>query len=110
MFRKFIQLLKDSRTAATPPARFPPVPPTVCHSAEEVAEKVREFVAKATAVPIERVTPEARFEVDIGHSMAMVEVVMLCEEEFGLDIPDGEAEQCPTVALFTAYIQRKLGF
>lgn len=75
----------------------------------QVDSKIRELVADELKVDINRVTPDAHWYKDFGCSLDVVEVFMRCEEEFGVEIPDEDAEQCETVGKLTRYIQNKLG-
>jgi NADH dehydrogenase (ubiquinone) 1 alpha/beta subcomplex 1 len=51
------------------------------------------------------VTPAATFEKDLGlDSLDVVELVMALEEEFGLEIPDAEADKIASVADAINYI------
>lgn len=55
------------------------------------------------------VKPEARFVEDLGaDSLDTVELVMALEEEFGIEIPDEDAEKAKTVGDVIAYIDKKL--
>jgi len=76
---------------------------------EEVKAKVEGLVVEILEVHNGPVQPGSRFEIDVGSSLEIVEVVMACEEEFDLEIPNEDAEKCPTVGDLTLYIQRKLG-
>ena len=59
----------------------------------EVLDKVVEIVCNQLSVNKEDVTPDASFVEDLGaDSLDTVELVMAFEEEFGLEIPDDEAE------------------
>jgi acyl carrier protein len=79
-------------------------------SATAVDAKVKEVILDALKhVRPEQLVPEAEFERDLGCSMDVVEVVMACEEEFGIEIPDEDAERLGTVGKLSAYIQRRLG-
>jgi acyl carrier protein len=52
------------------------------------------------------VTPEASFIEDLGaDSLDTVELVMALEEEFGIEIPDEEAEKIMTVKHAVEYIK-----
>jgi acyl carrier protein len=54
----------------------------------------------------EKVTPEASFVEDLGaDSLDTVELVMAFEEEFGIEIPDEDAEKLQTVGDAISYIQ-----
>ena len=71
-------------------------------------EKVRNIIAEQLGVKPEEVTPEAKFIEDLGaDSLDTVELVMALEEEFGIEIPDGEAEKLVTVGDATKYIEEK---
>ena len=60
----------------------------------EVLDKVVEIVCNQLSVNKEDVTPDASFVEDLGaDSLDTVELVMAFEEEFGLEIPDDEAEK-----------------
>ena len=68
--------------------------------------KIREIVAEQLGVDADEVTPEASFADDLGaDSLDTVELVMALEEEFGIEIPDEEAEKISTVADAIKYIE-----
>ena len=53
--------------------------------------------------------PEARFVEDLGaDSLDTVELVMALEEEFGIEIPDEDAEHILTVGKLVDYLEQKL--
>jgi acyl carrier protein len=55
------------------------------------------------------IIPEADFYQDLGaDSLDAVEIIMAVEEEFGLDIPDEDAEQIKTVQNAINYLQSRL--
>ena len=57
-------------------------------------EKVRDIIVEQLGVNQEQVTPEASFIEDLGaDSLDTVELVMAFEEEFGIEIPDEDAEK-----------------
>ncbi len=75
-----------------------------------VEERVRDLVVEQLGVNPEQVTREASFVDDLGaDSLDTVELVMAFEEEFGLEIPDEDAEKITTVGDAIAYIEAKLG-
>ena len=66
--------------------------------------RVREIIINELGVEVEKVTDEASFE-DLGaDSLDTVELVMAFEEEFGIDIPDEDAEQMRTVGDAIRYL------
>ena len=61
--------------------------------AENIEERVKEIIADRLGVDPEEVTPDASFVEDLGaDSLDTVELVMALEEEFGVEIPDEDAE------------------
>ena len=59
-----------------------------------VAEKVKSIIVEQLGVEADEVTPEASFTDDLGaDSLDIVELVMAFEEEFGIEIPDEDAEK-----------------
>ena len=74
----------------------------------DVPEKVKNIIAEQLGVKPEEVTPEAKFIDDLGaDSLDTVELVMALEEEFGIEIPDEEAEKLVTVGDAVKYIGEK---
>ncbi|HEX8362339.1 MAG TPA: acyl carrier protein [Longimicrobium sp.] len=72
----------------------------------DVEQKVKEIIINELGVEQEKVTPEARFVDDLGaDSLDTVELVMAFEEEFGMEIPDEDAEKLQTVGDAITYIQ-----
>ena len=70
-----------------------------------IEERVRDLIVEQLGVNAEQVTAEASFVDDLGaDSLDTVELVMAFEEEFGIDIPDEDAEKMLTVADSTKYL------
>ncbi len=68
--------------------------------------RVKEIIVEELGVEADKVTPEASFVDDLGaDSLDTVELVMALEEEFGIDIPDEDAEKMRTVGDAVAYIE-----
>jgi len=77
---------------------------------ETIEAKVREIIINELGVEADKVTPEASFVEDLGaDSLDTVELVMAFEEEFGLDIPDEDAEQMRTVGDAVRYLSKNSG-
>ena len=69
-------------------------------------DRVREIIAKELEVDVKQLTPEAKFIEDLGaDSLDIVELVMALEEEFGVDIPDEDADKLKTVGDAMKYLQ-----
>ena len=65
---------------------------------EPTEARVREIIVNELGVEPDKVTDEASFVEDLGaDSLDTVELVMAFEEEFGIDIPDEDAEQMRSV-------------
>ncbi len=72
-------------------------------------EKIKKIIAEQLDVDLASVKPEASFVNDLGaDSLDTVELVMALEDEFGLDIPDEEADKIRTVADAIGYIESKV--
>jgi acyl carrier protein len=67
---------------------------------------VKKIIVDQLGVDVAEVTPEASFIEDLGaDSLDTVELVMALEEEFGIEIPDEEAEKIVTVKDAVEYIK-----
>ena len=76
--------------------------------AEAVADRVRAIIAEQLGVKLEEVTDSASFIEDLGaDSLDTVELVMALEEEFGIEIPDEDAEKMTCVGDAIKYIASK---
>jgi len=72
-------------------------------------EKVKSIIAEQLGVKPDEVTPEASFIDDLGaDSLDTVELVMALEEEFGIEIPDEDAEKMSKVSEAIKYIESKI--
>lgn len=71
-----------------------------------IDERVRDLVVEQLGVSQDQVTPQASFIDDLGaDSLDTVELVMAFEEEFGIDIPDEDAEKMVTVNDAIKYLE-----
>ena len=76
--------------------------------AEAVSDRVKAIIAEQLGVKLEEVTENASFIEDLGaDSLDTVELVMALEEEFGIEIPDEDAEKMTTVGDSIRYIEQK---
>ena len=75
-----------------------------------IAERVKSIIVEQLGVDEEEVTQEASFTDDLGaDSLDIVELVMAFEEEFGIEIPDEDAEKISNVKDAITYIQNNAG-
>ncbi|MCB1146638.1 MAG: acyl carrier protein [Leptospiraceae bacterium] len=73
---------------------------------EKVMEKVKKIIAEQLGVDESEINPESHFIDDLGaDSLDTVELVMALEEEFGIEIPDEDAEKIQTVGDVQKYIE-----
>lgn len=72
----------------------------------EIAAQVKNIIVDKLGVDAEEVTPEKSFTNDLGaDSLDTVELIMEFEKEFGISIPDDQAEKISTVGDAIAYIE-----
>ena len=77
---------------------------------EPVGDRVKKIIVDQLGVEEETVTPEASFVDDLGaDSLDTVELVMALEEEFGIEIPDEDAEKITRVKEAIEYIEKHSG-
>ena len=75
---------------------------------EPTEARVREIIINELGVEPEKVANDASFVEDLGaDSLDTVELVMAFEEEFGIEIPDEDAEQMQTVGQAIGYLNDK---
>jgi len=74
---------------------------------EPVADRVKKIIVEQLGVEEDLVTAEASFVDDLGaDSLDTVELVMALEEEFGIEIPDEDAEKITRVREAVDYIDK----
>ena len=74
----------------------------------ETLNKVKELVMDKLGVEESQITETAHFMDDLGaDSLDTVELIMQLEEEFGIEIPDEDAEKITTVGAAVEYIDKK---
>ena len=75
----------------------------------EVAERVKAIIVDKLSVEETEVTNEASFTNDLGaDSLDTVELIMEFEKEFGISIPDDQAEKITTVGEAIAHIEKAI--
>lgn len=72
----------------------------------DIADRVKAIIVDKLTVDENEVTPTAEFSKDLGaDSLDTVELIMEFEKEFGITIPDEDAEKISTVGDAIAYIE-----
>jgi acyl carrier protein len=75
-------------------------------SPAEITTGLAEVLEEVAGTPADKVTPEARFDADLDvDSLTMVEVVVACEEKFGVRIPDEALAKLKTVGDAVTFIE-----
>ncbi|MEJ7554886.1 MAG: acyl carrier protein [Aquificaceae bacterium] len=75
----------------------------------DLEQRIKEIIADQLGVEVDKLNPEARFVEDLGaDSLDVVELVMAFEEEFGIEIPDEDAEKIRTVGDVIAYLKERV--
>ena len=74
---------------------------------ENSEAKIKDIIVEELGVNADQVTPEAKLIEDLGaDSLDAVELVMAIEEEFGIEIPDEEAEKLLAVGDIITYVDK----
>ena len=72
----------------------------------DIEKRVKEIIVDKLTVDENEVTPTAEFSKDLGaDSLDTVELIMEFEKEFGITIPDDQAEKISTVQNAIEYIE-----
>jgi acyl carrier protein len=75
----------------------------------DVAERVKKIVVEHLGVEADKVVENANFIDDLGaDSLDTVELVMAFEEEFGVEIPDDQAETISTVGDAIKFLEKTI--
>ena len=76
---------------------------------DEIFDKVKDVIVDQLNVEEDDVTEDAAFVDDLGaDSLDIVELVMALEEQFGISIPDEQAEKIKTVGDAVAFISENI--
>ena len=71
-----------------------------------VFDKIKEIIVEQLGVDDDKVTQDTHLMKDLeADSLDAVEIIMAIEEEYGIEIPDEEAEKFQTVADLVAYVE-----
>lgn len=76
---------------------------------DEIESKMTDLLVDELGIDRDKVKPEARFEEDLEvDSLGVVELLMALEDNFGVKIPDEEAEKISTVSEAVDTVASKL--
>lgn len=76
----------------------------------EIQAKMKDLLVEELGLDADKITDEANFEEDLEvDSLGVVELLMALEDEFGVKIPDEEAENIGTVGQAVDMVIGKLG-
>ena len=71
-----------------------------------IQKEVIDIIVEQLGVKPDQVTPAAKFIEDLGaDSLDTVELVMALEEEFGIEVPDEQAEKLQSVGDVIKYVE-----
>ena len=74
-------------------------------SRDEVFERIREVLSERLSVEEADITEEANFQEDLdADSLDLVEMIMELEDQFGIKIPDEDAQKIQTVGQAVDYV------
>lgn len=75
----------------------------------KVKQKVKQIIAEKLSIDEDNIVPEASFIEDLGaDSLENVELIMELENQFGIEIPDEEAQKIQTVRDAINYVTEKV--
>jgi acyl carrier protein len=77
----------------------------VAASREEIFERVKSVLSEQLGVDESEITEEASFQDDLdADSLDLVELIMELEDNFGMKIPDEDAQKITTVGQAVDYV------
>ncbi|NWK54682.1 acyl carrier protein [Verrucomicrobiaceae bacterium N1E253] len=77
---------------------------------DNIEAKVKDIIVEQLGVSADQLKPEAKFIEDLGaDSLDTVELVMAFEEEFGIEVPDEDAEKLTSVGDIIEYVNKANG-
>lgn len=76
----------------------------------ELMERIKKIIIKQSGIDKSKITEDSSFLDDLGlDSLDIIELLMAFEEEFGIEIPDKDAEKIKTVGDAINEIRKKEG-
>ncbi|QKX02022.1 acyl carrier protein [Wolbachia endosymbiont of Dirofilaria (Dirofilaria) immitis] len=74
---------------------------------ENIAEKVKKIVLEHISKDVERFNSSSKLSDHGADSLDAVEIIMAAEEEFGIEIPDEDAQKMETMEQIVEYVVKK---
>lgn len=74
---------------------------------EEIEEKVKKIILEHISKDVEKFNSSSKLSEHGADSLDAVEIIMAAEEEFGIEIPDEDAQKMETMEQIVEYINSK---
>lgn len=74
---------------------------------EDIEEKVKKIVLEHISKDVERFSSSSKLSDHGTDSLDAVEIIMAAEEEFGIEIPDEDAQKMETMEQIVEYVVNK---
>ncbi|WP_323132832.1 acyl carrier protein [Wolbachia endosymbiont of Drosophila pseudotakahashii] len=76
---------------------------------EDIEEKVKKIILEHISKDVEKFNSSSKLSDHGTDSLDAVEIIMAAEEEFGIEIPDEDAQKMETMEQIVEYINNKKG-
>lgn len=76
---------------------------------EDIEEKVKKIILEHISKDVEKFNSSSKLSEHGADSLDAVEIIMAAEEEFGIEIPDEDAQKMETMEQIVEYINNKKG-
>ncbi|WP_265036709.1 acyl carrier protein [Wolbachia endosymbiont (group A) of Anomoia purmunda] len=76
---------------------------------EDIEEKVKKIILEHISKDVEQFNSSSKLSEHGTDSLDAVEIIMAAEEEFGIEIPDEDAQKMETMEQIVEYINNKTG-
>ncbi|WP_374698515.1 acyl carrier protein [Wolbachia endosymbiont (group B) of Limnophora tigrina] len=74
---------------------------------EDIEEKVKKIILEHISKDVEKFNSSSKLSEHGADSLDAVEIIMAAEEEFGIEIPDEDAQKMETMEQIVEYINSK---
>ncbi|MGL9758558.1 MAG: acyl carrier protein [Wolbachia sp.] len=74
---------------------------------EDIEEKVKKIILEHISKDVEKFNSSSKLSEHGTDSLDAVEIIMAAEEEFGIEIPDEDAQKMETMEQIVEYISNK---